>query len=167
MDPEVVADAALKKAIFGDYYDSPKPKTKLKAIRARFKLRDQALRTLPSNPARALNFFTRSEMTAPADDDEEAQSAMTTKFWENAHLLEAVISNQPVAKLIVQFLSPAEARRVKFETNLKRLVETTDGRRKMCVYACCVHVRVCSRFFCVFALFLSFSVENTAGGSSL
>lgn len=137
MDPEAVADPAPKTAIFGDYYDSPKPTTKLKAIRVSFKLRDQALRTLPSNPARALHFFVRSGMTSPADSDEERQSAMTAKFWENAHLLEAVVNNQPAAKLIVQFLSPAEARRVESETNLKRLVETAnlrDGKeRKRCV----------------------------------
>lgn len=133
MDPEMIADADLRTAIFGDYYNSPKPTTKLKAIRASFKLKDHAMRTLPSNPARALNFFVLNEMVAPANDDEEEQAAMTAKFWENAQLLEAVVNNQPASKLIFQFLSPAEARRVESETNLKRLVETAnlkDGKER-------------------------------------
>jgi len=62
---------------------------------------------------------------------------MSAKFWENADLLDAVVAKQPVAKLIVQFLTPAEARRIQLETNLRRLVETANMRdgqeRKRCV----------------------------------
>lgn len=139
MDPEVVADAALKTAIFGDYVDSPKPTTKLKAIRASFKLRDQAVRTLSADPARALNFFVLSKMAAPADDDEEEQADMTTKFLENARLLEDVLNNQPASKLILQFLTPAEGRLVENETNLRRLVETAnlrDGKARTRCFFC-------------------------------
>lgn len=62
---------------------------------------------------------------------------MSARFWENANLLDAVVAKQPVAKLIVQFLTPAEARRIQLETNLRRLVETANMRdgqeRKRCV----------------------------------
>ncbi len=73
---------------------------------------------------------------------------MSDKFWENARLLDAVVAKQPVAKLIVQFLTPAEARRVQLETNLRRLVETANMRdgqeRKRCAVPSAVFF-----FFCV------------------
>lgn len=129
IDHEAVAHPALKRAIFGHYADSRKPD--IGAVRKGFKLIGQALRTLPEDPVRALHFFVANGMKAPADDHDEKQSAMTARFWENANLLEAVVNSQPASELIVQFLSPAETRRVERETGLKRIVETAKMRDSM------------------------------------
>ncbi len=99
IDHEAVTDPALKRAIFGDYTDPlTKPTTKLAEVRAAFRLRDQATRTLPSDPARALNFFVLNKMKAPADDDEvfvHLQNRVYFYFFDEAETLGGISGEPP------------------------------------------------------------------------
>lgn len=57
IDPELVTIEDLKNATFGDYLDSDTPFTLLQDVRRAYRFKDQAAKTVPTDPVRALNFF--------------------------------------------------------------------------------------------------------------
>ncbi|CAM9192330.1 unnamed protein product [Ectocarpus sp. 4 AP-2014] len=57
IDPKMVTNEDLKNAIFGDYLDSDTPFTSLRDVRRAYRFKDQAVKTVPADPVRALNFF--------------------------------------------------------------------------------------------------------------
>ncbi|CAM9224676.1 unnamed protein product [Ectocarpus sp. 13 AM-2016] len=56
----MVTNEDLKNAIFGDYLYSDTPFTSLQDVRQAYRFKDQAAKTVPADPVRALNFFLKN-----------------------------------------------------------------------------------------------------------
>ncbi|CAM9312837.1 unnamed protein product [Ectocarpus fasciculatus] len=84
IDPDLVTNEDLKNAIFGDVLDSDTPFTSLQDVRQAYRFKDQAAKTVPADPVRALNFFlqnvdfftSQTTRTVPGDSVSEIQRVL-------------------------------------------------------------------------------------------
>lgn len=111
IDIESVADKGLRKAIFGDYIFSETPSTSLEHVKQAYRFKDQAARTVPSCPSRALHFFLRNAIFLTGADM-DCDQTMFDMFWSTNRVIHAVISQEVLSSAIVSFLCPLDAKRL-------------------------------------------------------